>query len=561
MSSSTVTTSQAASSLGDADEYALRHYAVVLRRRWLSIALPLVVLAIAGVALAPKGTPTYSSRAEVLVASGASSRGGSGSESVLGTEIAIMNSAPIRQAVAAKVPEPDSVSIVPFSEESEIAVEDADVAVIVASDEDAGRVKPYAQAYAETYVAQRTAELASATNEAMAQLQEKISAIDGLVAGLNQTVAELDAQIIATYDAVVRNGLESQRAALLAERESREDESRGLRQQLVDLQLATLQSASIPRIISQASEPEETKEGQPRPVFLLAGALLGLMLGVIWAFARDHFDDAVRTTADLESAGKGAPVLAEIPDRRRHESVLAFDGSTPGGAAEAYHLARTSLHMATVPGKRVVLVCSANPDEGTTTVVANLGLALASLTTVTLIDANLRRPNLHHVFGLPNEVGLTSVVSGDAPVGEVAQRLPDEPNLRVLTAGPAVADPATWLSGVALPHWIGTVRAGADYVLVDGPPLLIAADTVVLANLVDAAVLVVRAGHTPRFDVSTAIQRIEPCGIPIVGSILNRAGPEARLRYASRQSRATVVDPEPAGDSARERPPSPQSAV
>jgi capsular exopolysaccharide synthesis family protein len=173
---------------------------------------------------------------------------------------------------------------------------------------------------------------------------------------------------------------------------------------------------------------------------------------------------------------------------------------------EAYRIIRTNL-MVALEGidNPVVLFTSANEGEGKSSTVANLApvMALASQRVV-VVDVDLRNPDVHHAFGLPNERGFADVVRGDAELDECLQyvglKTPDgepERGLYVLTSGPPPANPAELLSSRRAARLFEALAGQADIVLVDSPPVLAVADSLVLARLVSGVVLVVEARRTP----------------------------------------------------------------
>ncbi|MGH9186635.1 MAG: polysaccharide biosynthesis tyrosine autokinase, partial [Acidimicrobiales bacterium] len=402
---------------------------------------------------------------------------------------------------------------------------DSNVAVIsaeAAEAADADRAEGDAQTYAETYVAVRRQQLSSAIEQATAQLNTEIANLDAQIAALAQPVADLDAQIIGELDAVVRNGLENQREELLSQREALQARRSSLLQQLDQLRLAVAVNPTFGvDVLSNASDASKDGGANPRR-YALAGGLLGLLLGLVSAFALEHFDDSVRSKRDLETAAPGVPVLGLVPRLRRRRSAppAVVAGPKEDRAVEAYWKLRTSFGLACGANQlRVVLVSSPNPGAGKSTTAANLAAALASAgRRVVLVDANLRRPRLHDVFGLPNDVGLTSVAVAGTWVNRAIQPVPGHDRLLVLTSGPPIPDPAAVLS-TAVAGVLGGLDA--DVVLVDGPPLLAVTDGLVLASNVDGVIIVVRAGRTTVPEVAAAMELVEQSGKPVVGTVLN----------------------------------------
>ncbi|MBA2640728.1 MAG: CpsD/CapB family tyrosine-protein kinase [Nocardioidaceae bacterium] len=186
----------------------------------------------------------------------------------------------------------------------------------------------------------------------------------------------------------------------------------------------------------------------------------------------------------------------------------------------------------------VMLVTGAGSGDGTTTVLVNVGVVLASATRpVLLIDGNLYRPRLHTVFGLSNEVGLTSVLANRASLTEAIQRAPGREGVLVLTSGPVDVDPAELLSKVDTRNILTAAAIVAPVILMDGPPLLSVTGGVILAGLTSSVIVVVRAGHTSRTELASALDLVERTGTPILGVVLNDVAGEQTDEYRTGRAR------------------------
>ena len=199
-----------------------------------------------------------------------------------------------------------------------------------------------------------------------------------------------------------------------------------------------------------------------------------------------------------------------------------------GAAAEAYRTLRTNILFAS-PDKplHTLLATSTSPDDGKSTTLANLAITLAETGAHTiLVDCDLRRPSQHTLFGLPNEVGLTSLMLGGAGAA-LPNPLPVQAtsiaNLGVLTSGPLPPNPAELLASRRMAEVLEQLAGKADYILFDSPPVLAVTDAAILAPRVDGVLLIVRAGKTKR-DLAVKARRIlAQVNAPIVGVVLNDA--------------------------------------
>ena len=191
-------------------------------------------------------------------------------------------------------------------------------------------------------------------------------------------------------------------------------------------------------------------------------------------------------------------------------------------AAETFRMVRTILAFMSQdePLKTVVVTC-ALPLEGKTTVATNLATSLAqSGRSTLLVDADLRRPRVHRVFHVDREVGLTSLVVGEATLQE-AVRSTQIDGLSVLPAGPIPPNPSELLHSIAFGRLKEDLSNHYDWVVFDSPPMGAVTDAAVLAPQVDGVLLVVRAGRTTRDSVSSARKQLASVSARLVGSVLN----------------------------------------
>jgi len=260
--------------------------------------------------------------------------------------------------------------------------------------------------------------------------------------------------------------------------------------------------------------------------------VLGLLLGATAAFVVDGLDDSVRSQDDLNRVAGGRPVLGLIP---RYESGRgAGDGQVisladpHSGAAEAYRRVRTSLlAIGLEQPASIVQLTSPFSAEGKTTTVANLGVALAlSGARVVIVCCDLRRPRLHTLFGLSNDVGITSILSGQTTPAEALQDVPEVRGLRVLASGPQPPNPSEVLAQPRTAAMLRSLLNVCDVVLLDCPPTLPVTDAVVVARWVDATVVVASAGVTKQAALAETLEQLEQGHAHIAGLVLNqvRAG-------------------------------------
>lgn len=371
---------------------------------------------------------------------------------------------------------------------------------------------------------------ARAANEVATRLVAKAGDIEGrdeeVVRIVRAQIDELQEMISETRDRIASlQAIEptTSQLALLA----------NTRDQLVSLQTslaAILSSAAVGNAGSVAVLDPATTPLQPSSprlfVNLLIGAVVGLVIGLLFAVGLTTLDDSLKSAADIHTI-LGLPVLGVIGRIRsaslRHPRYLLAMLLYPRSfASEAFRKVRTSLSFSGVDAAiRTMVVTSAGRSEGKTTVASNLALAFAQNGTRTiLVDGDLRQSMVHELFGLSNDVGLSSALRNDGQSADVYLADTEEPNLRVLTAGPMPPNPAELLASKRMRTVIETLSRSADMVVIDSPPLLAVTDAALLATAVDGAVLVVSAKRTRTAAARSAAATLLGVGGRVLGVVL-----------------------------------------
>jgi capsular exopolysaccharide synthesis family protein len=215
----------------------------------------------------------------------------------------------------------------------------------------------------------------------------------------------------------------------------------------------------------------------------------------------------------------------------RLDPVLIAGLSPQSHAAEQYRALRTRLaHTDGAAALRTVLVTSPQKGEGKSVTSANLALTMAQelQRRVVIVEADLRKPSLGHLFNLPAGPGLAEYLVGAVELRDVMKFLPDH-HLTVIPAGTPPANPSELLGSTAMRRMLDLLRTRFDRVILDTPPVLPLADVAVLAPMVDGALLVVRAGYTPKPAIENALRAFDSSRL--LGIVLNESGMEEDYRY------------------------------
>jgi capsular exopolysaccharide synthesis family protein len=301
----------------------------------------------------------------------------------------------------------------------------------------------------------------------------------------------------------------------------------------------TLKSSNI-RVVDFARTPTSPiTPNVPRNIEL--GLLLGLACGIGFAFVLESLDTSIRNMEEL-SAISTLPALGTIPlqlssngylrkrlktvsaETEKPESPALVAYARPKSeAAEAYRALRTSILLSSFGAPpKVILVTSAMPQEGKTTVSANSALVLAQRgSRVLLVDADLRRPSIAKLFGFQSRGGLSTLISGSDKVEDVVIPCPEVPNLWVLPAGPIPPQPAELLGSAVMKDHIAHWRNVFDHVIIDTPPCLSVTDAVLLSPEADRVILVARSGQTTKAALRRACDLLLQVNARVMGIVLN----------------------------------------
>ena len=273
------------------------------------------------------------------------------------------------------------------------------------------------------------------------------------------------------------------------------------------------------------------------------GVIAIVGLACIFQYVREMGNTSLRTLEDVKRQLPG-PLLGSVPEfpaasdpdvTEAERTGLGTDlryFHRPGSlAAEAYRSVRTALFHLLPADKRILQVTSSEAGDGKSTLVGNLGIAMAqSGKRVLIIDADLRKPRVHRLFGVFGGTGLTDVLEGELDWSEAVQGTHIE-RLHVMAAGSETQLPAELLSGPRLGDVLKEAAQSYDWVLVDTPPLLAVSDPCIVAPHVNGMVMVVRIEKNKREAVQTATEMLQNHGLPLVGVVANESPRESNRYY------------------------------
>ncbi len=375
-------------------------------------------------------------------------------------------------------------------------------------------------------------------NYAVQALDEQIeTAGEKLVQALAEYVRGLDRQIAALRNTIARLRRETEQflpqAAELTRRQQRVESLRRvyetLQAQLEQTRIEEAAESGKLAIIDPAVVMPEPINATRVGDILLAIVLAG-MLGFGSVLVLDYFDDRVRSPREVRRA-LGLTVLGVVPrfdplsnpvDGVRAAEKGRVHLEPRSAPAECYRVIRTNLSFSlAVKPRRSILITSPGPMEGKTTTATNLAVSLSQQGERTLLlDADLRKGSVSRLLGIAAGPGLTDILTGEASVDSaiVAGAID---GLDVLPSGPLPPNPAELLGAERMGSLLATLAERYDRVLVDSPPVLAVSDPCILAQQLDAALVVIRASQTGRRALLDAVERLSDVGGDVLGVVVN----------------------------------------
>jgi polysaccharide biosynthesis transport protein len=494
-------------SVGERPETTLRDYGrVIIRRSWIVIAAIIATTAPA-VGLSLRQDPIYEAKADMLIRSlPGESVFGSGQQNInpdrlVQNEISVLEGDAVFQKLKKNLGLNDDPPSVIGS-----GLKDADVITVSVESGDPQTAATLADAYVSAYIDVKREQAVDGMVAASTQLQAKITELQTKLGALDGQIAASSTDDDSTAEA--------DRRALV-------DQQALFRQHIDQLQVDAALSGGNAELVRPATAP--IKPTKPTPVRTAAlAAVVGLLLGLGAAFMIDRLDDSVRSADDLANLGTDVPVLATVPNVATRDNRPLSISAPDAPPVEAYRNLRTNVQFLGIERKvRSIQVTSTRPGEGKTTTAANLAVVLSQAgSNVVLVDADLRKPNLHRLFAIDGSNGLTNNLAGD-PMELTIQRINDQ--LWVIVGGPVPPNPSELLSGRRMDAFAEELARRFDYVVFDSAPLLAVSDAAALSRHVDGVLLAVQAKQVSLPQLRESLASLERVGATLLGIVLTRA--------------------------------------
>ncbi|NOU33167.1 MAG: polysaccharide biosynthesis tyrosine autokinase [Polyangiaceae bacterium] len=318
--------------------------------------------------------------------------------------------------------------------------------------------------------------------------------------------------------------------------------------QMKEADLARMMNVETVRVVDHPVKPKEPV--RPKiPSNVAIGLAVGLLVGLGLAILREQLDNSVRTPEDVEGLGvtflgllpqlnsvgigrKGKKPRRVVPTGPNSPPELLVHDQPFSALAEAARTVRTNLlFMNPDHPHRVILVTSAAPSEGKTTVACSIAISMAQGgQRVCIVDCDLRRPRLHRLFERTGDGGVTTILVGDATIEDVAIQTHIE-NLYCIPSGPIPPNPADLLHSEKFKKFIKDLGEKFDRVIIDSPPVAAVADSAIISTLTDGCVFVIRAFSTTRQLATQGLRSLFDVDAPMLGAVLNAVDLDKQHSY------------------------------
>ncbi|HXG70788.1 MAG TPA: polysaccharide biosynthesis tyrosine autokinase [Gemmatimonadaceae bacterium] len=290
------------------------------------------------------------------------------------------------------------------------------------------------------------------------------------------------------------------------------------------------------RVVDLAEQPRRPVRPQKRTNLLLAlfgGTLLAC--GLVFFF--EYVDSRIKNPEEIR-AHLGLAHLGLLPSVDSKAGYPLLHNGVAANFSESFRAIRTNVLFSSADkGSRSMVVTSTGPGEGKSMVAANLAVSLAQAgQRVLLIDADMRKPKVHEIFGVAQEPGFSNVLVGDAKASEAVRETPVN-GLWTMTAGRIPPNPAELLGSVRCRDFVESLKGHFDWVILDSPPIMAVTDAALLAHYATGVVFVVGAEMTSRHAAKRALEQLETANARFVGAILNRVDLERNAYYYSQYYR------------------------
>lgn len=481
---------------------------IVGRRKWVIGSIALLLL-IAAIALSASQTPQYRAEARVRVNGSASvlddvNLASNVRDRDLQNEVEFADSDRVAERANADFPGDEEITT------RVSASSNSDALTFTAVSNDPETAALIANTYSQAYVSERSLESGEQFLAAVDVINERLSTI-------STERLELEREIEGNGD---RSSLEIQISSL-------DSEEARLRGQLNEIDVVSqLGSSASVSILNEAEAPSSAFA--PSWIRNIGLALVaGLIFGAGVALLLETLDDTILNKSDLERAADGTPALAIIPpplkSRFGNKKDRRLVTSRTGAFTESFRTLRSAIELGQATGSEIrsILVTSANASEGKSTVASHLAVAFArSGANVLVVDADMHNPTQHQLFGISNENGLADQLANTGNAEIITEQASGEGLVSVIPAGTSSSPPAELLRSVPAQEFLAKLSYAYDLLIIDSPPLRPVSDTLPLARIADATLLVSMRGQTNAAELEQAMELLARAQTRPLGAVL-----------------------------------------
>jgi capsular exopolysaccharide synthesis family protein len=378
-----------------------------------------------------------------------------------------------------------------------------------------------AQAYADEYILDRQLSSIKQISEARKEVWNRITELETQISEIAQEIKQYTKDSIPTE----LEAEASQAVSLWAT----------LYEKYMSLRIAEALEQRGLEVIEVAEAGVKVSPRTTRNVVL--ALFLGLILGIGMAFLVDYLDDTLKTREDFERYYETSIIgeIARATPAGEEEREIVYLTKPESPAAEGFRNLRTNVQFLNLDGStRLLMVTSASPKEGKTSVVMNLGGALAEMGhKVLVVEADLRRPVMGKFLAEKQNKGTTDVIMGTATLEEAVAETGSE-NLYVLMSGPKPPNPAELVSSQAMQELLDRLKEDYDYIIVDAPPALAVSDAIAMASMMDGVLVVASHGIADRDAARHTMELLGKVETRILGVVINNVEMAGRYGYGYR---------------------------
>ncbi|MFN2189811.1 MAG: polysaccharide biosynthesis tyrosine autokinase [Candidatus Promineifilaceae bacterium] len=512
----------------------LKDYVAPLRKWWWLIIAAGLVAGLASFYAASQQPDQFKARTTLMIGRAIDNPNPSGTEFWLTQQLAqtyaeIANREPVRDGTKA------ALGMTWLPEYSVRALPDTQLIEISVTDTDANRSEAVANELTQQLILQSPTNVELDEQSRQSFISDQLDSLEANIRATEEEIAALQEDLATEFSARQIADSQSQIAALQAKLNTLQSNYANL---LANTRQGAINTLNIiePATVSQVGLNQWTT--------VLVATAIGVSLAIGAAYLLEFLDDTISTQEEIERLVE-LPTLAgiaRIEGDENSEMLVAF--SQPRSpVSEAYRVLRTGIQFSSVdnPDRAVLMITSASPSEGKSLTVANLAIVMAQAGhKVLVVDADLRRPVQHKLFGLSLNQGITSFMlefnlggsdeEMQEALGKVIQpTLVD--GLFVLPSGTIPPNPSELLGSTKMAETINKLAADFDYVLIDSPPVLAVTDAVVLSMRSDGVLLVADAGSTRRGQLKQAVEQLRSSSAHLLGVVLNRLTPKSDGYY------------------------------